>query len=155
MGKLLGKNLVVSRRRSDVEGETCRRSPGIDAELDDRAIGRVEATHAYVGSSEEARKNMVPRTSKPAAPPVADTAGCTADTLNDQHPSRKPKRGPRLVVDCLRRRPSVVLLLLPAALLASLYVVSSEEDYDFEPRSLFKSYHVAKGNYLFIISSIP
>ncbi|KOX79261.1 hypothetical protein WN51_09063 [Melipona quadrifasciata] len=83
---------------------------------------------------------MVPRTSKPALPPVADTVD------NDQHPSRKPKRGSRLVVDCLRRRPGVVLLLLPAALLASLYVVSSEEDYDFEPRypPLFKSYNVAE-----------
>ncbi|CAD1469913.1 unnamed protein product, partial [Heterotrigona itama] len=83
---------------------------------------------------------MVPRTPKP----VADTAN---DAANDQHPSRKPKRGSWLVVDCLRRRPGVVLLLLPAALLASLYVVSFEEDYDFEPRypSFFKSYNAADG----------
>ena len=91
---------------------------------------------------------MVPRASKPA----------DSNAANDQHPTRNAKRGSRLVVDCLRRRPGVVLLLLPAALLASLYVVSSEEDYDFEPRypPLFKSYNVAEGNCTFCsLSRIP
>lgn len=54
------------------------------------------------------------------------------------------------LVECVRRRPGLVLLLLPAALLASLYVASSEVDYEFESRypSLYKSYNVAEGEFL-------
>ncbi|XP_071872290.1 uncharacterized protein [Bombus fervidus] len=77
---------------------------------------------------------MVWRTAKPV--PVTDEIS-----------SRKLVRRSQLVVDCLRRRPSFVLLLLPAAFLASLYVVSSEKDYDLEPRypSFVKSYNTADG----------
>ena len=51
------------------------------------------------------------------------------------------------LVECVRRRPGLVLLLLPAALLASLYVASTEVNYEFESRypSLYKSYNVAEG----------
>lgn len=58
---------------------------------------------------------------------------------NNNNNSTRKKKGRNLssFLDCLRRRPGFVLLLLPAALLASLYAVSSEEDYDFDPRYLF------------------
>lgn len=79
---------------------------------------------------------MVSRTSKPV--PVTDEIS-----------SRKLMRRSQLIVDCLRRRPTFVLLLLPVAFLASFYVVSSEKDYDLEPRypSFVKSYNAANGKY--------
>ncbi|XP_033206967.2 uncharacterized protein LOC117166779 isoform X2 [Bombus vancouverensis nearcticus] len=77
---------------------------------------------------------MVSRTSKSV--PVADEIS-----------SRKLMRRSQLIVDCLRRRPTFVLLLLPVAFLASFYVVSSEKDYDLEPRypSFVKSYNAVDG----------
>lgn len=79
---------------------------------------------------------MVSRTSKPV--PVTDEIS-----------SWKLVRRSRLIVDCLRRRPSFVLLLLPVAFLVSFYVVSSEKDYDLEPRypSFVKSYNAVDGKY--------
>ncbi|XP_054011813.1 uncharacterized protein LOC128894230 [Hylaeus anthracinus] len=59
---------------------------------------------------------------------------------------RKTKKRSRFV-ECVCRRPSLVLLLLPAGLLASLYVASTEEGYEFEPRypSLYGAYNVTEG----------
>ncbi|XP_076167170.1 uncharacterized protein LOC143146608 [Ptiloglossa arizonensis] len=59
---------------------------------------------------------------------------------------RKTKKRSRLV-ECVCRRPGLVLLLLPAGLLASLYVASSEEGYEFEPRypALFGTFNVTEG----------
>lgn len=58
---------------------------------------------------------------------------------NNTRKTKKKGRNLSSFLDCLRRRPGFVLLLLPAALLASLYAVSSEEDYDFDPRYFYNN----------------
>lgn len=58
---------------------------------------------------------------------------------NNTRKTKKKGRNLSSFLDCLRRRPGFVLLLLPAALLASFYAVSSEEDYDFDPRYLYNN----------------
>lgn len=69
---------------------------------------------------------------------VSNDLGRSKNVEENNNSTRKKKgRNLSSFLDCLRRRPGFVLLLLPAALLASLYAVSSEEDYDFDPRYLF------------------
>ncbi|XP_043252164.1 uncharacterized protein LOC122397216 [Colletes gigas] len=56
---------------------------------------------------------------------------------------RKAKKRSR-IVEWLCGRPGLVLLLLPAGLLASLYVASTDDGYGFEPRyhSMYRTYNV-------------
>ncbi|KOC62590.1 hypothetical protein WH47_04251 [Habropoda laboriosa] len=90
---------------------------------------------------------MFSRTSK-QVPASTGLGPRESDSREREGYARKLKRRSRLVLDCLLRRPSFVLLLLPAALLVSLYVmVCEEEDYEFEPRypSVYKPYNIAEG----------
>lgn len=68
-------------------------------------------------------------------------------SLEGSRPTQRPKKRSRLL-DYVCRRSSLALLLLPVALLASLYVVSSEEAFTFEPRlSFYSAYNVVEGKY--------
>ncbi|XP_026669249.1 uncharacterized protein LOC108624917 isoform X1 [Ceratina calcarata] len=79
---------------------------------------------------------MLPRATKPI-PEVH-----RVDIKGDGNGGKK--RRSRLVVDCLRRRPSFVLLLLPAALVASLYIVSSEDDFAQRYQPFYRPYNATE-----------
>ncbi|CAL7941598.1 unnamed protein product [Xylocopa violacea] len=86
---------------------------------------------------------MLPRTSKQTLENSLEIH--QPEPAGDGNQPKKKKR-PRLVVEFFRRRPGFVLLLLPAALLVSLYMVSSEEDYNFAPRYVpfYKTFNIAE-----------
>lgn len=97
---------------------------------------RVEAALGVCGYS--SRYEMLPRTSKTAPSPLGHSYGQI----------QRCKKRSRLL-ECVCRRSSWVLLLLSAALFASLYVVSFEESYEFDfpsrYRSSYGSYNVTEG----------